>query len=155
MPIMKKRGRKPKASQVGGGVMPAKRGWSELACTDCGEFTRCSAEAAKVTCANCVQKQVEPPDAVIKAREAQAIASGEMEPRKRGRPRKSPAPAQDVPSDKKPIAAKPFVRANKKEKKGPKAMKTGKNPGWPRCWWLKKSFVGPDGVTYNRGAPKS
>lgn len=151
MPIMKKRGRPPKAAQVGGGVMPAKRGWAELPCSSCSEPTRCSAEAGSVLCPICVQKQADPPESVIKAREAQAIATGEQEPKKRGRPRKSPAKAQDEPGVKNKKAAK-FESI--KTKKEPKAMKTGKNPGWPRCWWIKKEFVGPDGVTYVRGVPK-
>lgn len=130
MPIMKKRGRPPKHAQVGGATeYPQKWGMADFECTTCKRATTGAASAASVICPDCVQKIADPPESVVKARAAAEVKAALESGDTSGLSLASPAK----------IGGKPTL--------------TGKKPGFPRCWWLKQLFVGPDGVTYSKGKP--
>lgn len=138
MSLMKRRGRPKKSKTIqkeSAAFLAKPKGPQELACSECGRLELASAEASSVICAICTQKMILDP---LSLSGKAPVPEGEK--RKRGRPRKSLAPS--APQEK-------VV----KSKRPPAPTVSGKNPGWPRCWWIKKEFVGPDGVTYYKGKP--
>lgn len=138
MAIMKRRGRPKKSETVqkeAQAYLAKPKGPQELLCSECGRLEIASAEASSVICALCTQKMILDP---LSLSGKAPVPEGEK--RKPGRPRKvltTPEPT-GTPA---------------KAKRAPAPTLTGKNPGWPRCWWIKKEFLGPDGIVYYKGKP--